>query len=322
MLNILTTIAQRVALGLLTLFIVSVLIFLAVEMLPGDFARAVLGQSATPETVEAFQRQIGLDRPAHVRYVEWLTGVLQGDLGQSYAARPGYDRPVSAIVGPRLQNTLLLAGLTAMIAVPLALVLGAVAALWRNSLLDRAMNAVTLTTISVPEFFVAYVLILFLSVHVPLFPSLANISPGMAPGEMLGRVALPVITLTLVIVAHMMRMTRAAIIGVLSSPYIEMARLKGIAPRRVILHHALRNAWAPIVNVIAFNLAYLIVGVVVIETVFVYPGIGQVLVDAVRSRDLPVVQACTLLFALTYIVLNLLADIVAIISNPRLLHPK
>lgn len=322
MLNILSTIAQRVALGLLTLFIVSLLIFLAVEMLPGDFARAVLGQSATPETVAAFQHQIGLDRPAGTRYVEWLAGVLHGDLGQSYAARPGYDRPVAAIIGPRLENTLFLAGLTALIAVPLALVLGAVSALWRNSLLDRALNAATLTTISVPEFFVAYVLILLLSVHYPLFPSLANISQGMSLGESLVRVALPIITLTLVIMAHMMRMTRAAIIGVLSSPYIEMAQLKGIPPRRIILHHALRNAWAPIINVIAFNLAYLIVGVVVIETVFVYPGIGQVLVDAVRARDLPVVQACTLIFAFTYIVLNLLADIIAIVSNPRLLHPK
>lgn len=322
MLNILSTVAQRVVLGLVTLFIVSVLIFLAVEMLPGDFAHAILGQSATPETVAAFQSQIGLDRPAGERYVEWLTGVIQGDLGQSYAARPGYERPVSAIIGPRLENTLFLAGTTALIAVPLALFLGLAAALWRNSVFDRVMNAVTLTTISVPEFFVAYILILIMSVYFPLFPSLVNISEGMSLGDSLARIALPVITLTLVIVAHMMRMTRAAIIGVLSSPYIEMAHLKGIAPHRIILHHALRNVWAPIVNVIAFNLAYLIVGVVVIETVFVYPGIGQVLVDAVRARDLPVVQACTLLFALTYILLNLLADIVAIISNPRLLHPK
>lgn len=320
--TIMATVLQRLGLGLLTLFIVSLFIFSAVEMLPGDFAKAVLGQSATPETVAAFQKQIGLDRPATERYVEWLSGAVRGDFGASFSSRPGYERTVADIIGPRLWNTLFLAGVTALIAVPLSLGLGVLTALYRNSWFDRTINAATLTTISVPEFFVAYVLILLLAVKFPVFHSLSSVRPGMGFMDSLANIALPVITLTLVIVAHMMRMTRAAIIGVLASPYIEMAQLKGTSPARVILSHALRNAWAPIVNVIAFNLAYLVIGVVIVEVVFVYPGIGQALVDAVRTRDIPVVQACTLLFAVTYILLNLLADIIAIVTNPRLLHPR
>lgn len=320
--TLLAMVLQRLALGLLTLFIVSLFIFSAVEMLPGDFAKSVLGQAATPETVIAFQKQIGLDRPATERYVDWLSGAIWGDFGSSFSSRPGYERTVAEIIGPRLWNTLFLAGVTALIAVPLALGLGLMSALYRNSWFDRTINAATLTTISVPEFFVAYVLILFLAVKFPIFHSLSSVRPGMGFVESLGNIALPVITLTLIIVAHMMRMTRAAILGVLASPYIEMAQLKGISPTRVILSHALPNAWAPIVNVIAFNLAYLVVGVVIIEVVFVYPGIGQALVDAVRARDIPVVQACALLFGVTYIALNLMADIIAIATNPRLLHPR
>jgi peptide/nickel transport system permease protein len=206
--------------------------------------------------------------------------------------------------------------------VPLSLVLGMLAALYRNSIFDRAVNLVTLTSISVPEFFVAYILMLFLAIRFPLFYSLANISPDTPFLERVARSALPVFTLVLVIVAHMMRMTRAAIINLLASPYIETARLKGVSPSRIIYHHALPNALAPIATVVALNLAYLIVGVVVVEVVFVYPGIGQLMVDAVSARDIPVVQACALVFAATYILLNLLADIVAIVTNPRLLHPR
>ena len=223
---------------------------------------------------------------------------------------------------PRLWNTLFLAGVTALIAVPLALFLGLTAALYRNTAYDRVVNAATLTTISTPEFFVAYILILFFASLWPVFPSLANIDASTAFGERLYRVALPALTLTLVIVAHMMRMTRAAIINLLASPYIEMARLKGASRSEIILKHALPNAWAPIATVIAFNLAYLVVGVVVVEVVFVYPGIGQLMVDAVTSRDIPVVQACALIFAATYILLNLTADIIGIVTNPRLLHPR
>jgi peptide/nickel transport system permease protein len=320
---ILKTILQRLGLGLLTLFVVSIIIFSSMQFLPGDFATAVLGQSATPETVAAFRKELGLNDPAVVRYIQWIGGVVQGDFGSSFSGRSaGREREVMELIAPRLWNTLFLAGLTAAIAVPLSLALGITAALYRNSLYDRTINATTLTTISFPEFFVAYILILLLATLWKVFPSLANVRPDTPLMDRIYMCALPALTLTLVIVAHMMRMTRAAIINLLASPYIEMARLKGVSSSKVILKHALPNAWAPIVNVIAFNLAYLVVGVVVVEVVFVYPGIGQLMVDAVSTRDIPVVQACALIFAATYILLNLFADIVSIVTNPRLLHPR
>jgi peptide/nickel transport system permease protein len=319
-------VVQRLGLGLLTLFIVSIIIFSAVTMLPGDFATAILGQSATPETVAAFRHQVGLDRPPVLRYFLWIGGVLQGNFGESFssvgALAGGHVRTVVSLIVPRLENTLFLAGFTALIAVPLSLALGMLAALYRNSIFDRLVNFVTLTSISVPEFFVAYILMLFLAVRFPIFYSLANVSPDTPLLERVARIALPAMTLILVIVAHMMRMTRAAIINLLASPYIETARLKGVSPSRIIYRHALPNAWAPIATVVALNLAYLIVGVVVVEVVFVYPGIGQLMVDSVSARDIPVVQACALIFAVTYIGLNLLADIVSIVTNPRLLHPR
>jgi peptide/nickel transport system permease protein len=322
---VLKTVLQRLGLGIATLFVVSIIISLTIEMLPGDFAKAILGQSATPETVAAFQREVGLDRSPVVRYAEWVGGMFQGDFGESYASAgslAGHRRLVSDMIAPRLLNTLFLAGAAALIAVPLSLFLGVMAALYRNSFFDRAVNVVSLTSISSPEFFLAYILIMFLAVKFPIFVSLASITPSMSFLDRLYVIALPTLTLVLVIVAHMMRMTRAAIINLLASPYIEMSRLKGAKPLQIIVRHALPNAWAPIVNVIALNLAYLVVGVVIVEVVFTYPGIGQLMVDAVSKRDLPVVQGCALVFAMTYILLNLLADIVTIVSNPRLLHPR
>ncbi|MDE0097155.1 MAG: ABC transporter permease [Gammaproteobacteria bacterium] len=316
--DILRMLIQRLSLGLLTLFVVSVIIFLAVSMLPGDAAQAMLGQAATEETVEALRKRMGLDQPPYIRYFTWLGGILQGDFGTSIAN----GREISELLGGRFVNTIHLAVFAAVISVPLALILGLLAALYRNSIYDRSVNVVTLSSISTPEFFVAYILILLVSVKLGWFPSLANVSPDTPFAERLYKTFLPAMTLTLVVVAHMMRMTRAAIINLLASPYIEMAALKGINRRRIITHHALPNAWAPIVNVIVLNLAYLIVGVVVVEVVFVYPGLGQLLVDSVQRRDLPVVQACCLIFAATYVLLNLIADILSILTNPRLLHPK
>ncbi|MCZ6770594.1 MAG: ABC transporter permease [Proteobacteria bacterium] len=318
MAKILNMIAQRLALGFLTLFVVSLIIFMGVELLPGDLAEAILGQSATPENLAAFRKELGLDRPAYIRYVEWLAGIVQGDFGTSLAS----GREISELIGKRLANTLYLALYAAAISVPLALVLGILAALYRNGIYDRVVNLVTLSSISFPEFFVAYILILIFSVTLGWFPSLANVDIGTPFFERLYKVFLPAATLTLVVVAHMMRMTRAALINLLANPYIEMASLKGMTQRRIILTHALPNAWAPIVNVIAINLAYLIVGVVIVEVVFVYPGLGQLIVDSVQKRDIPVVQACSLIFAATYILLNLTADILSILTNPRLLHPK
>jgi peptide/nickel transport system permease protein len=316
--HIWSMIAQRLALGLLTLFIVSVLIFLATELLPGDFAEEILGQSATPETVAAIRRELGLDQPMVIRYVQWLSGAMQGDFGNSLANR----RPVAELIGSRLGNTLFLALYAAAIAVPLSLMLGILVALFRNSAFDRIANATALTSISFPEFFMAYILILWFAGADGLFPSLSTLRGDPGLGEKLYRSFLPALTLTLVVTAHMMRMTRAAIINLLASPYIEMARLKGMSPMRVIVKHALPNALAPIINVIAINLAYLITGVVVVEVVFVYPGLGQLMVDSVASRDMPVVQAVALIFAAAYVLLNLLADVLSTLSNPRLIHRR
>ena len=316
--KILTMIAQRLGLGLMTLFVVSLIIFGSVELLPGDLAQAILGQSATPETVAAFRKELGLDLPAYVRYIDWLGGMLQGDMGKSLAN----NREITELIGGRFANTIFLALVAAIISVPLAVTLGVFAALYRNSWYDRGVNIFTLSCISTPEFFVAYILILFLAVNAGMFPSLSAVTDDMGLFERVYRVMLPALTLTLVVVAHMMRMTRASIINLLASPYIEMANLKGLSRMRIIVHHALPNALAPIINVIVLNLAYLIVGVVIVEVVFVYPGLGQLLVDSVSKRDIPVVQASCLIFAATYILLNLTADVLAILTNPRLLHPK
>lgn len=310
-------IGQRLLLGVFTLFVISVVIFGATELLPGDLARELLGQSATEETLAALREQLGLNEPAPIRYWNWLTGVLQGDFGVSMATK----KPISEIVGSRLGNTLFLALYAAAMSVPLSLLLGVLAALWRNSIFDRVSNAAALTAISFPEFFVAYILIFWLS-QTGFFPSMVRITGTTTFGDMLYMCFLPSLTLTLVVAAYMMRMTRAAIINLLASPYIEMARLKGNSPLRVVLRHAVPNALAPIINVVAFNLAYLITGVVVVEVVFVYPGLGQLMVDAVTNRDIAVVQAIALIFAAAYVLLNLVADVLSTISNPRLMHQR
>ena len=311
-------VAQRIGFAIVILFIVSLFIFLGVELLPGDAAEEILGKTATPETVAAFRRELGLDLPLHTRYIEWVSNIFQGDLGISLSNR----MEVSHQVGIRLFNTIFLALFAAVISMPLALALGILSALYRNTVFDRTVNLTTLTTISFPDFFVAYILILFFAIKLNIFPSVSMIHPNTDFLDRLYRTLLPAITLTLVTVAHTMRMTRAAIINLLASPYIEMARLKGLSPARIIIKHALPNALAPIITVVVINLAYLVVGVVVVEVVFVYPGLGQLLVESVGKRDIPVVQAAALIFAVTYISLNLLADILSIVSNPLLLHPR
>jgi peptide/nickel transport system permease protein len=311
-------ILQRAALGLLTIFLVSVLIFVGTEILPGDVATAVLGQSATPDAVEAMRRSLGLHDPALVRYFHWLGAFASGDVGNSLTT----GRPVGPDLWLRLKNTFFLAGLAAAIAVPLALALGITTAIFRDSLYDRLANVLALAAISLPEFFIGYVLILLLSVQLGWLPSLAMVAPEMGLGERLTTSALPAVTLVLAVLAYMMRMTRTAVLDVMARPYIEMAVLKGVAPARLVLRHALPNALAPIIQVVAFNLAYLVVGVVLVEVVFVYPGIGQYLVDAVAKRDVTVVQACGLVFAATYVGLNVLADILVILVNPRLRYAR
>lgn len=308
----------RVLLGIVTLWLVSVLIFIGTEMLPGDVATAILGQSATPDNVAALRLQLGLDQPPVLRYLHWFWSVLHGNLGHSLAN----GEPISNELLPRLGNTLFLAGYAAIVAIPLAVGLGIAAAIWRDSIFDRIANTLTLVSISVPEFFVGYVLVILFAIRLTWFPSLAMVDPSTTFLQRLYACTLPMLTLTLVVLAHMLRMTRASVTAVMSSPYIESAVLKGISRWRIVVQHALPNALAPIINVVAFNLAYLVVGVILVEVVFVYPGIGQYMVDAVTKRDLPVVQACGLLFGGTYILLNTTADLLAIWCNPRLRHAR
>lgn len=314
---VLSMVVGRIGLGMLSLLIVSLVIFFSVSLLPGSYASAILGQNATPEAVAAMEIKLGLNEPAPLRYLSWLGAAAMGDFGTSFAGRP-----VLAVVGPRLLNTITLAAITAVIAVPLAIILGIVCARFQGRLIDRFLSTSTLASISLPEFLVAYIVMMIFAVKLQWFPSMAGIRNGMDMGDQLYRMVLPILTLLLVILAHMVRNTRAAILSVMSSPYVEMARLKGEPEGRVVMRQALPNAIGPIASVVALNLAYLISGVVVIEVVFVYPGVGQAMIDAVRNRDVPVIQACTLIFAVAYIGFNLIADIISIVSNPRLLYPR
>jgi len=305
-------IAKRVALGFLTVICVSIVVFGASELLPGDLATAVLGQSATPEALAALREELHLNLPAYQRYLQWLSGLMHADLGMSLANR----LPVQELIAARLKNTFILAVYAAVLSVPLSIALGILASLFRNSIFDKALNSVALVAISIPDFFMAYILI-FLLAQSGYFPSMSRISDGAGIREIMFNLFLPALALTLIVMAYMMRMTRAAIVNVLSAPFIEMARLKGMPRWRVVIVHALPNALAPIINVVAVNLAFLITGVVVVEVVFVYPGLGQLMVDSVSKRDMPVVQAVTLIFATAYVGLNTLADVLSILSNPR-----
>jgi len=315
---ILKLVAQRIALGILLLLAVSVLIFAGTQILPGDVAQSILGQSATPEALANLRRELGLNDPAYVRYFSWLGGIMQGDLGTALSN----GKSISEALGYRLKNTLFLAFWAALISVPLAVTLGLIAVRYKNLWPDKLISGLTLASISLPEFFIGYLLIYFVSVKLGWFTSVSTVYGGMSILEKLNAIALPVAVLTMVVLAHMMRMTRAAILNVMQSAYIETAELKGLTPFNVIRKHAFRNAIAPIVNVVMLNLAYLVVGVVVVEVIFVYPGMGQYLVDHVAKRDVPVVQACGLIFAAVYISLNIVADIVSIVTNPRLRNPK
>ena len=288
--------AKRLGLGLGTLVVVSVIIFGAVELLPGDLAEQILGQAATPETVAAMRKDLGLDRSAPVRYFEWLSDALRGDFGVSLANK----RSVSEQIGPRFANTLFLAAMAAAVAVPISIVLGVLAALYRESVFDRVANVATLTSISSPEFFLGYILILFLAVQNPFFPSISAVKEGMPFVERVYVTTLPALTLTLVVIAHMMRMTRAAIIALLAAPYIEMARLKGdAAPGRSSSVHALPNSLGTdYQRGGALNLAYLITGVVLVESgVRLSRGSVSCWSTVWPSSDFPLVQACCLIFA-------------------------
>ncbi|MET0256960.1 MAG: ABC transporter permease [Methylobacterium sp.] len=311
---ILRLVAGRIAIALVTLLIVAVTIFCATALLPGDVAEILLGQAATPEAVAGLRTAMHLDQPAALRFVVWLSNLATGDLGVSYAN----NIPVADLIGGRLVNSLELAGITAAISVPMALTLGITAAILRGTIYDRAISFLTIGVISVPEFMVATLAVLVFAVYLGWLPALSMTSDVTSFAGLLKAFAMPVITLSFVISAQMIRMTRAAVIETLDAPYVEMALLKGASRRRMVLRHALPNALGPIVNAVALSLSYLLGGVIIVETIFNYPGIAKLMLDAVATRDLPLIQSCAMIFCLAYLLLITIADLVAIVSNPRL----
>jgi len=306
---------RRILLGLVTLFIASLVIFAATQALPSDPARAILGRSATPESVAELREQLGLNKSVVEQYMDWLGGVLTGDLGNSLAA----GVPVTEILGQRVVNSLFLMLLAASISVPLGIFIGAVTARRRDGPLDHTVSTVTLATAALPEFVVAIALVVVFSTTVwHVFPGVTLIDPGVGPWNYPKELVLPTLTLVIAVTPYVTRIMRASMVEILESDYVEMARLKGLSERLVLWRHAVPNGIAPTFQVIAINLAYLAGGIVVVEAVFNYPGIGAAFVDAVRSRDMAVVQALALLIAALYVVLNLLADLATILVSPRL----
>ena len=309
---------RRLALGLVTMWVVSLLVFASTEILPGDVAESILGKEAPDDVIAVMRERLGLNEPAYVRYWDWLSGLFVGDLGVSL----GSGREISELIDDRLWNTVRLASVTAIIAVPLAVILGLISAMRAGTVMDRSISIGTLCMISLPEFFVAALLVYVFAVQLRWLPALPIVRPDQSLWSSLTAMALPVMTLTFAVLAHMARMTRNAVINVLSSAYVEMALSKGDPNWRIILFHAFPNALSPIINVIALNLAYLVAGVVIVETAFGYPGLARLTVDGVATRDIPLVQACGMIFCATYVSLNLLADILSILSNPRLRAQK
>lgn len=305
---------NRLFIAIISLLIVSFAVFFATSMLPGDTASILLGQAATPEAIAGLRKAMHLDEPAILRFIGWLLGLMKGDLGTSYAN----NMPVAQLIGGRLVATLELAAITTLVSVPLALLLGITSAMLRGSYYDRLVTVISIGVISVPEFMVATLAVLLFAVYLRWLPALSSTSEAHTLFDLMKIYAMPVITLTFVISAQMIRMTRAALIETLKTPYVEMALLKGASRSRMVFRHALPNALGPIVNAIALSLSYLVGGVIIVETIFNYPGIAKLMVDAVATRDLPLIQSCAMIFCLGYLLLITAADIIAILSNPRL----
>lgn len=310
-------ILRRLGLGVLTLWLVSVFIFTGTEILPGDVAQTILGREATPEALAALREQLGLNQPAIQRYGNWLLAFATGDLGVSLSS----GMSIAEIISDRFTNTLLLAAMTAAIAVPVGLVVGLLAAIYERSRFDRFVTIFSLCTISVPEFFMAGAFVLIFAVNLGWVPAVAYVTEFESIGQLFRSLAIPILTLSFGVFAYMARMTRAAVLNVMESPYVEMAVLSGLPRHRVVWRHALPNVLGPIVNVIALSLAYLVSGTVVVEVMFAYPGLAKLTVDAVALRDMPLIQACTMIFSAAYVLLLMLADVLAILANPRLRHP-
>jgi peptide/nickel transport system permease protein len=309
-------ILRRVLLGLLTLFLVSLVVFASTQALPSDPARAILGRTATPESLKALREQLHLNHSVVSQYTHWFGGMLTGDLGNSLAAR---GEPVTTVLGKRLENSAVLVLLAAVISIPLSILLGVISARRRDGPLDHAMSLVLLALAALPEFVVGIALVLLFATRVfHVLPAVSLIPPDSSPWRNPKELILPTATLVLAVSPYVARIMRASMVEVLESDFVEMARLKGLPDRHVLWRHAVPNAIAPAIQVIALNLAYLAGGIVVVEYVFAYPGIGSALVDAVANRDLPIVQALAVLIAAVYVGCHLLADIATILVSPRL----
>jgi peptide/nickel transport system permease protein len=307
---------RRILLGLLTLFLVSLVVFAATQALPSDPARAILGRTATPESLTALRKQLNLNRPVFTQYTDWLKGAVVGDFGNSLAAR---GEPVTKVLGTRLRNSAFLVLIAGLISVPLSIFLGVVSARRRDGPFDHVSSVLMLALAALPEFVVGIALVvLFATSVLHVLPAVSLIPPEDAPWQHMKELVLPVATLVLAVAPYIARIMRASMVEVLESDFVEMARLKGMPERYVLWRHAVPNAIAPAIQVIALNLAYLAGGIVVVEFVFAFPGIGSGLVDAVANRDLPIVQALAVLIAAVYVALNLVADITTILVSPRL----
>ncbi len=316
---ILYMVGRRLALGILTLWLVSIVIFAATEVLPGNAAYAVLGQHASPERVKALEEQLHLNRPVVVQYWSWVSGVIKGDLGTSFAN----GETVAHLVGPRIVNSAVLVVLAGFIGTVIGVALGMLAAARRDGWFDNVVSVVALAITALPEFVVAIVLVmLFASLAFHVLPGTSFIPPGQSPWADPSLLVLPVATLVIVIVPYILRMMRAAMIEALESDYVEMAKLKGVSRWRVLFVHALPNSIAPTIQVIGLNLLYLAGGIVVVEYVFAYPGLGAGLVDAVSARDIPTIQFITLLLAAFYVFMNIFTDVVALLASPRRRLPR
>jgi len=308
-------ILRRLLLGIIVLILVSILVFLATQALPEDPARAILGRSATPASLAALRRQLHLDQPVIEQYWTWVTGLLHGNLGTSLAAQ----EPVSTLLAPKLVNSAVLVALAAVLSIPLSIAIGAYAALKREKAFDQASSNLLLLLAALPEFVVALALVILLATTVShVLPAVSTVPPGSRPWNNWLALILPTLALVIAVAPYVARIMRASMIEVLESDYVEMARLKGLPERTVLLRHALPNALGPVFQVIALNLAYLAGGIIFIEVVFNYTGVGGAIAEAVVNHDLPVIQALAMLIAAVYVILNLLADVATILVTPKL----
>ena len=311
-------IAKRLLLALLTVFLASVLIFWALQMLPGDVARQILGRDATEQAIAALNSQLGLERPPWERYCNWLFGALQGDFGTSLVN----GQPAADLVFGRLRNTMLIAGIVIVVGITLTVVLGVLAGLNRGKFTDNAISTISLVGMSVPEYTIATLLVLLFTIAIPIFPAVVTAGPTATVAELMPVVWLPAITLTIVLAAYIVRMMRSSVIDVMSSEFVLTAQLKGVKKGRLVMKHVLPSSLLPVLNVIAMNIAWLIGGVVVVETIFNYPGLGTLMLDSVSKRDLPVLQLIGIVAAVVYALANLAADVLGLVFNPRLRLPR